>query len=210
MISLSKENIFYVYVYLDPRKPGDYVYGEYHFDYEPFYVGKGNGNRAYGHLNGNKYNPHFHNKIKKIQKITGQDPIVVLYREQLFENIAMEFEPHMIKTIGRKDLKLGPLCNLTNGGDGVSGHITSDETKRKQSEKKKGWVPSNEWKMKQSKAQKGDNNHFFGKHHTDETKTIISEKKKGKPAWNKGLTKDTDERVAKYTNTRYGVARGRD
>ena len=29
----------YVYVYLDPRKPGIFGYGEYKFDHEPFYVG---------------------------------------------------------------------------------------------------------------------------------------------------------------------------
>jgi len=33
-------NKYYVYVYLDSRKPGKYKYGEYEFDYEPFYVGK--------------------------------------------------------------------------------------------------------------------------------------------------------------------------
>ena len=45
-----EENIFYVYVYLDPRKPGNYVYGEYSFDYEPFYVGKGSNGRCTIHL----------------------------------------------------------------------------------------------------------------------------------------------------------------
>ena len=38
-------NQFYTYVYLDPRKSGKYKYSEYKFDYEPFYVGKGCGNR---------------------------------------------------------------------------------------------------------------------------------------------------------------------
>lgn len=27
---------YYVYVYLDPRKPGSFDYGEFHFDHEPF------------------------------------------------------------------------------------------------------------------------------------------------------------------------------
>jgi hypothetical protein len=40
-------NSFYVYIYLDPRKPGKFHYGEYCFDYEPFYVGKGKDNRMF-------------------------------------------------------------------------------------------------------------------------------------------------------------------
>lgn len=37
---------YYVYCYLDPRKEGVYVFGEYQFDYEPIYVGKGKGQRT--------------------------------------------------------------------------------------------------------------------------------------------------------------------
>ena len=44
-------NIFYTYVYLDPRKPGCYECGEYKFDYEPFYVGKGHDIQYLSHLN---------------------------------------------------------------------------------------------------------------------------------------------------------------
>lgn len=47
---MSIQNKFYVYVYLDPRKPGKYKYGEYEFDYEPFYVGKGTGRRIRNHF----------------------------------------------------------------------------------------------------------------------------------------------------------------
>ena len=88
----SIRNIFYVYVYLDPRKPGDYIYGEYHFDYEPFYVGKGRYNRLYIHLKKNIYNPHFHNKIKKIQKECKHDPFVIPFKKQLSENDAFDLE----------------------------------------------------------------------------------------------------------------------
>ena len=48
----SKEKEFYVYVYLDPRKPGRYLYGDQQVTYlfEPFYVGKGKNNRLNEHL----------------------------------------------------------------------------------------------------------------------------------------------------------------
>ena len=41
-----ERNDFYVYVWLDPRKPGEYKYGKYMFDHEPIYVGKGYKNRG--------------------------------------------------------------------------------------------------------------------------------------------------------------------
>ena len=40
---------YYVYVYLDPRKSGKFKYAEMLFDFLPFYVGKGKGNRLYDH-----------------------------------------------------------------------------------------------------------------------------------------------------------------
>jgi hypothetical protein len=43
-------NNFYTYIYLDPRKPGNFKYGKYEFNYEPFYVGKGYNERCYIHL----------------------------------------------------------------------------------------------------------------------------------------------------------------
>lgn len=41
---------FYVYVYLDPRKSGEYIYDDLKFNYEPFYVGKGRGDRIISSL----------------------------------------------------------------------------------------------------------------------------------------------------------------
>ncbi len=44
---------------------------------------------------------------------------------------------------------------------------------------------------------KGKDNPFYGKHHTKETKDKISLSNTGNVVWNKGLSKETDERIAK-------------
>jgi len=49
-IPLLEDRRSYIYVYLDPCKPGNYKYGKYKFDYEPFYVGKGRNNRWMVHI----------------------------------------------------------------------------------------------------------------------------------------------------------------
>jgi len=69
-------NKYYVYVYLDPRKPNKYVYGNYQFEYEPFYVGKGKERQWLVHLQEAESsrpsrkcgNPWKVNKIRKILK----------------------------------------------------------------------------------------------------------------------------------------------
>lgn len=133
-----QENIFYNYIYLDPRKPGNYNYQVFHFDYEPFYVGKGQGGRCYNHLNETKNRTCNLKKFYKVQKILkqGLEPIVLKIYENLEEPIAFQNEIDLIKIIGRHDKKLGPLVNLTNGGDGGSGriYICSDETRYKLSQ----------------------------------------------------------------------------
>lgn len=128
---------FYVYAYLDPRKPGDYNYtnqnGVYHFDYEPFYVGKGKGRRAIIHLRGNKHNTHFQRKIDHIREQCSCNPIIVYPEINLLSEIAYKHEEELVLTIGRSDLKNGPLCNKTKAGLGgpCEGHPVSIETREK-------------------------------------------------------------------------------
>lgn len=154
-------NIYYTYIYLDPRKPGDHNYGEYHFDYEPFYVGKGSKNQIESHLNEAKkkrrkpvkyINIH---KIGKINKILaeGLEPIRFKVKENLLELDAFKLEKELIKLIGRSNLKTGSLTNLTEGGNGGPSGIDLSIIK-------KGQVP---W--------------IKGRHHTEETKSKMRKPK---------------------------------
>jgi len=131
---------------------------------EPFYVGKGKSTRYKLKTCRSKY---WYNIINKY------DYDIIFLEENLNEKDAFELEKYWIKRIGRKDLKLGPLINFTNGGEGNSGKILSDETKEKMRKVKLGKICSNETK---EKIKKGNS----GKILSDETKEKISKSKLGK------------------------------
>lgn len=126
--------MFYVYVYLDPRKFGQYLFKinkSFTFNYEPFYVGKGKGGRKNWHLQAALYrikNARDHNnplliyKLWKIWEEGFENPFIYTI-ENLSEAKAFKVEEILIKTIGRKDLKTGTLANLTDGGEGMSNQI---------------------------------------------------------------------------------------
>jgi len=72
--------------------------------------------------------------------------IEILSDNLSWEN-AQEAEIQLIKLYGRRDLGLGTLVNLTDGGDGSVGVIVSEETKLKLSKSLKGKM-TNETKLK--------------------------------------------------------------
>jgi hypothetical protein len=128
-------NNFYIYIYLDQRKSGRYCYNDVCFLFEPIYVGKGK-NKRIKNINGR--NPFFKNKINKIKNLE-LEPIVFKLFENLSEKVSFELEEKLIKEIGRIDLGTGPLLNMTDGGEGTSGHIVSEETKELIAEKQRKW-----------------------------------------------------------------------
>jgi hypothetical protein len=159
---MKKQNQYYVYVYLDPRKSGTFTYGHYQFDYEPFYVGKGKDERLYDHFTiyGLKTdnNKHKVNKILKIKRDSDIWPIVIKYKDNiLVEQKAFDLEIDMITKIGRADLHKGPLTNLTDGGEGPIGRIITWGDKI--SKAKTGIQKTKEWSVNHSIFMK---NRFIG------------------------------------------------
>ncbi len=109
-------NDYYVYIYLDPRKSGEFKYGNYTFEYEPFYVGKGTKSRYLRHLKETLRNPLKTNKIKKILdlKLT---PVILKVKEHITNADALSLEIDLIKIIGKIINKTGPLTNISDGGE---------------------------------------------------------------------------------------------
>ena len=137
-----------------------YTYAYLREDRTPYYIGKGKDKRAY--------------KREKNDIKPPKDKSRIIYLKQnLTEEQAFRHEVYMIAMFGRKDLGTGILHNRTNGGDGVSGRILSQESRRKISETRKGITHSEESRRKMSEAHKG-------KTHSEESRRKISETLKGK------------------------------
>ena len=171
---LEKRNwIFYVYAYLDPTKPGKYVYDNIEFEFEPFYIGKGCHKRKYDHIEcaykkRKDINTFKQNKIKKILK-ENKLPIVCTIYKNLPEVLAFEYEKEIVKKIGRRNLGKGPLTNLTDAGKEGKSRVVSEEAKRKMRESGKLKVFSEEHRKHISESNSGENNGMYGKTHTPET-----------------------------------------
>lgn len=168
------------------KKDNCYIYRHIRNDTnEVFYIGIGSTSffkRAYSKHNRNNY-------WKNIVKFT--DYTVEILIEDINWLTACEKEIEFIKLYGRKDLKLGTLVNMTDGGEGTIGYVFSDTVKKKQSERMRGKNHyfygkkfTKEHCKKISDSNKGlslgVNNPFYGKKHTLESKLKISEIHKGK------------------------------
>lgn len=87
---------------------------------EIFYVGKGNGKRAWDATGRSRH-------WRSILKAHGV--LVSILNDQLTEAESFNLEKKTIAYWGRKDLGLGLLINLTDGGEGASGYKQKEDEK---------------------------------------------------------------------------------
>jgi hypothetical protein len=125
-IIMQKPGKFYVYVYLDPR-PGKGL--------QPIYVGKGTVDldRASYHWERRCVNPFLQGVLDKI-RTAGLVPQITIAAYMEDEDEAFAMERDLISQYGRRDLRTGSLCNLTEGGQGTAGLKYSEERLRKKRE----------------------------------------------------------------------------
>ena len=105
------KNDYYTYAYL--RKDGT-----------PYYIGKGRRDRAF-------------RKEGRAIKTPPKDRVLLL-KTGLTEEEAFRHEIYMIALYGRKDKGTGILYNFTDGGEGGSGVIFTEERRRRMSEVHRG------------------------------------------------------------------------
>ena len=166
-----------------------YTYAYLREDRTPYYIGKGQGNRAY-------------RRSKKRINPPKDKSRIILLKQNLTEEEAFKHEKYMIAVFGRKDLGTGILHNRTDGGEGGSGRVLSEETRRKLSDANRGKNHPNygkttsletkakmsaskknmsdETRAKYSAANTGENHPFYGKTHSPETRAKYSAARKGK------------------------------
>lgn len=103
---------YYVYVFLDPtiKEKRKLDIESIAFNFQPFYFGKGAGERIFQE----ERNELVNQRILKI-KSAGQEPIKLKIKEGLSNLEAIKLESYLIHKIGRADLGLGPLLNLSSG-----------------------------------------------------------------------------------------------
>jgi len=183
----NDERRFYIYAFL---RSVDSQCGK---KGSPYYIGKGSGKRAWS-------------KNRRIQLPVDKKKIVFL-RAQLTEQEAFDWECIYIAHYGRIDLGTGILRNQSNGGEGASGMIHSEEARLKISRANKGKVVSMETKEKIRRLRQkegrwkgclnptagGDlirreRNPMWGKNHSPEAKSKISEKQQAYRATPEGKT----------------------
>jgi len=164
------------YVYEHRRKDNGMV----------FYVGKGCGQRAKNLHNRGKY---WNNVAKAAGGISITYPVW-----GVDEEMALFGEMELIDAYRRRGVR---ITNITNGGEGTTGWVPTEEVKRKIGEANKHTpkasgkfhgmygkkhTPESLAKMRDSQKARewGEKHPFYGKRHSEEAKAKVSQNRKGK------------------------------
>jgi hypothetical protein len=171
-----------------------YIYEHVRLDRnEVFYVGKGTVKKTnpYGRSQEKSRRSDLWKKV-----INKTDYEIRIVFEDEDEKVVFSKEVELIKLYGRKDLSLGPLVNFTDGGDGTSGAIRSDEFKKKVSNFHSNKKVSNETKLLIQEKRK---NQVMTKEHCKNISLGLMGKTKGKPSPLKGTVRpqEVGEKISK-------------
>ena len=147
-----------------------YVYAYLREDGTPYYIGKGKGRRFLS--------------TSRTVPIPKDSSRIVFLETNLTEIGALALERRYIAWYGRKDTSTGILRNRTEGGDGSTGLILSEEVKKSISQKLTGRKPTKETRDKISKANTGRQRTLESR---NKVKTSMLGKNKGKKVWNSGI-----------------------
>jgi len=142
-----------------------YTYAFLREDGTPYYVGKGKGRRCF-------------DKKRTINPPSDPDRIIIL-KKNLTEEEAFRHEIYMIYVLGKKKHG-GLLHNITDGGEGVSGMVHSEESREKIGKAFRGKKLSEKHKEKLRQRKIG-NTWNRGKKISEEQKEKIRQTLKGVP-----------------------------
>jgi hypothetical protein len=172
-----------------------------------FYVGKGCKQRAKSFLNRGRY---WSNVAKAAGGVEITYPVF-----GVDEEMALLAEMELIDAYRRRGIR---ITNITDGGEGTSGWVPSEETRRKIGEANKGrpklrgeqhgmygkkHSEESLAKMRESQSSRkwGEKHPFYGKRHTDAAKAKVSLARKGKcvgsenPFYGKTHTPEVADRI---------------
>lgn len=182
-LEIIKSNLFYVYALTDPRKND-----------EVFYIGKGRGYRASNHLVPAEVRRNISPKHATVRKIfsEGFTPGIKILHHGLDESTAFSLEKSLIEQYGRKCDNSGSLTNLTLGGEGTSGHVHTEETKKKMRDADRSNYTriapvSEETKKKLAALLTGKPGRSTGYRFSAEQRDNLSKLKQGSPGPTKGM-----------------------
>lgn len=155
----------------------------------PFYIGKGRGKRSIQHFTpSNLGTKSLRSSIIKHARENGIAVLIEILASGLLEDAAFQIERNLISHYGRRDIGTGILANHTDGGEGASGGVISEETRKKISDALRG-----------RKISTGT----LGYRHSDETKRRMSESASGVPSGLKGKRRPAEVVSAISASKRY-------